>query len=75
MHVINASIGTQKALILISSFDLIIRAQQSFTTVPQQLNQGEGKKRAVYRFFLDFLWLLSFIKCMAKEISKPAKVT
>jgi hypothetical protein len=28
-------------------------------TVALQLNQGAGKKRAVYRFFLDFSLLLS----------------
>ncbi len=41
------------------------------TTVAPKLNQGEGKKRAVYRFFLDFL--LHF--CVKTKVEKNNRLS
>jgi hypothetical protein len=38
--------------------ELINQGSTAEETTLQKLNQGERKKRAVYRFFLDFLVLL-----------------
>ncbi len=43
-----------KLLSLVALFDLKIKAQLLFTTIVQQLNEGERKKWAVYHFFFDF---------------------
>jgi len=51
---------------LIRLFELTIRAQLLFITVLEKLNQGARKKRAVYRFFLDFSLVTFFVSRQRK---------